>query len=269
MAVSTENPPAVRLASSPLVRKLQTFADLDPADIATIDALTANPRTHRAGEDLIREGDPPENVFVIIEGWACRYKVLASGRRQILALLLPGDICDIHIFVLKSMDHGIAVLDDSKVVAVPAAEMLTLMNDNPRIERALWWATLVDEAVLRQWLTGMGQRDAMTRLAHLLSELWVRMRAVGLVASECFSLPLTQTDIGDTLGLTPVHVNRLLQKLRRDGLITLERRQLTVHDVSALMRIAEFEPNYLHLDFDGATTPRWRGDRYGHGAAAA
>lgn len=245
-------------ARSPLVRKLQTFADLSPGDIGVIDALTANPRNRRAGEDLIREGDKPEHVFMLIEGWAYRYKVLASGRRQILALLLPGDVCDIHIFVLKSMDHGIALLDDAKVVAVPAADMLALMADNPAIERALWWATLVDEAVLREWLTSMGQRDALARLAHLLSELWMRMDTVGLIADECFSMPLTQTDLADALGLTPVHVNRLLQKLRALDFITLERKRLTIHDVRGLMRLSHFDPNYLHLDFDTAAPQRWR-----------
>lgn len=133
------------------------------------------------------------------------------------------------------------------------------MDDHRDIERALWWATLVDEAVLREWLTSMGQRDAFSRIAHLLVELWLRMRAIGLAANDSFSLPLTQTDLGDALGLTPVHINRTLQRLRGDGLITLERKQLTIHGPDRLMELAGFEPNYLHLGMNGEGAPRWRG----------
>lgn len=247
---------------NPLARKLGQFAELSESDIGVIERLTANPRTYRAGQDLIREGDRPDFVFLLIEGWAYRYKILPAGSRQILAYLLPGDFCDIHIFVLKSMDHSIALLNNAKVVAVPAQDMLDLMTDHPDIERALCWATLVDEAVLREWLTSMGQRDAFPRIAHLLVELWLRMRAIGLAQDDCFSLPLTQTDLGDALGLTPVHVNRTLQRLRADGLITLERKRLTIHEPERLMALSGFEPNYLHLDFNGSGAPRWRNGKY-------
>lgn len=251
-------------STNPLVRKLGMFAELEPADMATLERLTVNPRSYRAGQDLIREGDRPDFVFLLIEGWAYRYKILPSGRRQILAYLLPGDFCDIHIYVLKHMDHSIALLNDAKVVPVPATDMLALMDEHPQIERALWWATLVDEAILREWLTSLGQRDAFPRIAHILVELWLRMRAIGLAEDDRFSLPLTQTDLGDALGLTPVHVNRTLQRLRAEGLITLERKQLTLHDPKRLMAISEFEPNYLHLDFNGGGAPRWRGHRQGN-----
>lgn len=247
---------------NPLIRKLETFAELEDEDKVVLRALTGVPRTYRAGQDLIREGDRPDHVFLLMQGWAQRYKILPSGARQILAYLMPGDFCDIHIFVLKSMDHSIALLNDARVVAVPAQDMLDLMTDNPRIERALWWATLVDEAILREWLTSMGQRDAFPRIAHLLVELWLRMRSIGLAPEDVLSLPLTQTDLGDALGLTPVHVNRTLQRLRADGLISLSRKQLTVHHPKKLMELCAFEPNYLHLDFEGVIAPRWRQGRY-------
>lgn len=248
--------------TNPLVRKLATFADLSDDNSAALEKLTENPRTYRAGHDLIREGDRPDHVFLLMEGWAYRYKILPSGARQVLAYLLPGDFCDIHIFVLKHMDHSIALLNDAKVVPVPAQDMLDLMTDHPEIERALWWATLVDEAVLREWLTSMGQRDAFPRIGHLLVELWLRMRSIGLAQNDCFSWPLTQTDLGDALGLTPVHVNRTLQRLRADGLITLERKRLTIHEPERLMELSGFEPNYLHLGFNGNGAPRWRNGRY-------
>lgn len=253
---------------NPLVCKLESFADLRDADKAAIERLTSRPRDFRAGEDLIHEGDRPKHVFLLMEGWAYRYKVLANGRRQILAYLLPGDFCDIHIFVLKYMDHNIALLNNAKVVAVPADDMLALMTDHPDIERALWWATLVDEAILREWMTSMGQRDAFPRVAHILVELWLRMRMIGLADENEFSLPLTQAEIADGLGLTPVHVNRTLQKLRAGGLISLDRKRLTIHHPQRLMELSGFEPNYLHLDFNGRGAPCWRGDRYAVGATS-
>ena len=247
---------------NPLVRKLEAFADLTAADKVVIERLTAHPRECRAGEDLIRQGDTPQHVFLLMEGWAYRYKTLSNGKRQILAYLLPGDFCDIHIFVLKSMDHSIALLNNAKVVAVPAQAMLDLMSDHPAIERALWWATLVDEAVLREWLTSIGQRDAFMRIAHLLAELWLRMRMIGLADGNEFSLPLTQAELGDGLGLTPAHVNRTLRRLRKDGLISLDRKRLTIHHPEQLMALSNFEPNYLHLDINGEPAPIWRGKRY-------
>jgi CRP-like cAMP-binding protein len=205
--------------------------------------------TVRAGEDLIRDGERPAWVFLLLEGWAFRYKLMASGKRQILAYLVPGDLCDIHIFILKTMDHGLSMLSPGRVAAITPDRMLDVMDRHPRIERALWWATLVDEAILRQWLVNQGQRDAHDGLAHLFCEMWLRMRAVGLAEErQPFSLPLTQAQLADTLGITPVAVNRALQRLRGDGLITLGRQRLTIHDPERLAAISGFEPNYLHLD---------------------
>ena len=155
-----------------------------------------------------------------------------------------------------------ATLNNSKVVAVPAKDMLALMTEHPEIERALWWATLVDEAILREWLTSMGQRDAFPRVAHILVELWLRMRMVGLADKNEFPLPLTLSELTDSLGLTSVHVNRTLQKLRTGGFISLDRRRLTIHHPERLMELSGFEPNYLHLDFNGEGAPCRRGRRY-------
>ena len=232
-----------------LARKLEGFADLSAEDRAAIAQLCAETRTVEPGTDLIREGDRPESVFLLIDGWACRYKLMPDGRRQILAYLIPGDLCDIHIFVLKRMDHGIGMLGPATVAAIRPDRMLDIMRCHPAVERALWWATLVDEAILRAWLVNMGQRDAYQRIAHLLYEMWLRMRAVGLVdEGRQFSLPLTQAQLGDTVGLTPVAVNRALQRLRAEGLIVLDQKRLTIHQPERLAEISGFERNYLHLD---------------------
>ena len=182
-----------------------------------------------------------------------------DGGRQILAYLVPGDLCDIHNFVLKTMDHAIGLLSPAKVAFIAPDAMLEIMERHPRVARALWWATLVDEAVLREWLVNLGQREAYERVAHLLAEMWLRLRAVGLAEGDSFRLPLTQRELGDTTGLTPVSVNRALQRLRAEGLITLEQKELVIHDTQALLNVSDFEPNYLHLNQRGVADGRDRG----------
>lgn len=234
--------------ANPLTAKLRNFAPLSDQDAAKLDSLCGEVRSYRAKQDLIKVGEQPEAVFLLVEGWACRYKLLPNGNRQIMAYLVPGDLCDVHIFILKQMDHSMALLSDAKVAAIPKQKMIDLFDHHPNLARALWWSTLTDEAVLREWLVNLGQRDAYERIAHLLAELWLRLRAVGMAGNNRFELPLTQTDLGDTLGLTPVHVNRVLQRLRADGLIELSRGVLNIPDVPRLMSVTAFEPNYLHLN---------------------
>ena len=206
-------------------------------------------------KDLIREGDEPRDVQLILEGFACRYKLLADGRRQIMAYLLPGDFCDLHIFILRRMDHSIATLSPCRVAAIPRRRILEL-TERPAIARAPWWATLVDEAVLREWLVNIGARPAEERIAHLLCELLLRLRTVGLASGGGYALPITQAEIADTMGLTNVHVNRVLQRLRAEGAITLEERRLVILDVDRLMAFSGFDPNYLHLaERDGKREP--------------
>ena len=233
---------------SKLSRKLGSFADLSADDVAALDQLAGAARPFEAGHELIRQGSRPENVFLLEEGWACRHKITPDGARQIVAYLIPGDLCDIHIFILKTMDHGISLLSDAKVAAVPKQTMLDLMRTRPVVAEALFWATLVDEATLREWLVNMGQRDAFERMAHLFCEMWVRTCEVGLVTDQRFFLPLTQHELGDTIGLTAVHTNRTLQRMRAEGLISLSNRQLTILDLDRLKAVAGFDPNYLHLD---------------------
>jgi len=234
--------------TNPLARKLSSFVDLSPDDCRHLDDLCTDTRTWGAGGTLIREGERPEVVFLLLDGWACRYKLLPDGSRQIMAYLIPGDLCDIHIFILKAMDHSIGLLSEANVAAISKAAMQRTLEERPAIARALFWSTLVDEATLREWLVNMGQRDAYARLAHLFCEMWLRMKQIGLTHGNSFTLPLTQEELGDTMGLTSVHVNRVLQRLRAEGLLSLARGQMTLHDIDRLREIAGFDPNYLHLD---------------------
>lgn len=234
--------------TNPLTAKLTNFAPLGDDDKAALDALCSDVRSYRAKQDLIKEGDQPDVVFLLVEGWACRYKLMPDGERQIMAFLVPGDLCDIHIFILKSMDHSMGLLSNARVAAIPKAKMLRVLNERPALARALWWSTLTDEAVLREWLVNMGRRDAYERIAHLLVELWLRLRMIGQTIGGSFHLPITQTDLADTLGLTPIHVNRTLARLRQEGLIELSRGHLHIPDVAKLKTVSNFQANYLHLD---------------------
>jgi CRP-like cAMP-binding protein len=229
-----------------LTRKLEAFAPLPDADKRLLDEVIQPAQAVGARVDLIREGDTPSHVNLILDGFACRYKTTPDGSRQIMAYLVPGDFCDLHVFILKAMDHTIATLSPCTVVKIPRDQILALMQ-RPAIARAFWWAALVDEATLREWLVNVGLRSAEQRVAHLLCELLLRLETVGLTNGAMYELPITQAELADTTGLTSVHVNRVLQRLRRDGLITLKSRNLMIMDVERLKAVSGFNPNYLHL----------------------
>jgi len=235
--------------SNPFIKKLSRFVVLGDEEVGALEHLSRNPRDFKGGHDLILEGAKPEYVFLLMEGWAYRYKHLKDGSRQILAYLLPGDLCDIHVFLLDEMDNSIGLLCDSKVVMIPAGEVLSVMDQFPKIERALWWATLVDEGTLREWLLNVGQRNAYQKLSHLFCELAVRMKAAGLVDDDgSFSLPVTQIELADTTGLTSVHVNRTLKRLRDEKMITIGSRRLHILDPERLAEVAGFSQEYLHVE---------------------
>lgn len=235
--------------ADPAIRKLEHGATLSPEDKSTLQRLLADVRDVAPREEVIREGDRPEFVHVALEGFAIRYKVLADGTRQILAWLVPGDFCDLHIALLKAMDHNIAALSPCRMAFVSKAdiEQVSIDGGGP-LSRAMWWATLVDEAILREWMVGMGRRPADKQIAHLFCELLHRLRMVGLADGDRFDFPVSQEALADTVGLSTVHVNRVLQQLRQDGLITLEGKVLSVLDAPRLAAFANFTPNYLHQE---------------------
>lgn len=240
--------------TNPLIRKLEAFAPLPEADRRLIEHVTRFSQVVGPRVDLVREGDTPNAVRLIIEGFACRYKILPDGTRQIMAYLVPGDFCDLHVFILKAMDHSMATLSPCRVVEILRPQILELM-ERPAIARAMWWAALVDEATLREWLVNVGARPAEQRIAHLLCELLLRLETVGLTDGNHYELPITQTELGETMSLSLVHVNRVLQRLRKDGLITFAGGHLVILDVKRLKALGGFNPNYLHLSNRNGTTP--------------
>lgn len=231
-----------------LGRKLGGFSSPDDGDRARIDSILGPIQTAADHTDLIREGDRPSDVFLIVEGFACRCKMTKDGHRQIMAYLIPGDLCDLHVFVLEKMDHSIGTLSRCKFIRIPRASVLALL-EYPRLARALMYASLVDSAVLREWLVNVGQRPAEERLAHLFCELLLRMRAVGLTPDgDSYVMPITQIELADTTGMTPVHVNRMLQSLRDRNLIVTTPKSIRFPDIDKLNAFAGFNPNYLHMN---------------------
>lgn len=229
------------------IAKLEHGAELTDADRVALDDLTRLARKVGPRQDIVRQDERPDTAHLVLEGFACRYKTLENGSRQNVSLLLPGDICDLHVAILDVMDHSIATLSPCTIAFIPSATILHLMEHHPRITRAFWWSTLVDEAIMREWLVNNGQRPADQRMAHLFCELLVRLQVVGLADASGYELPLTQYEIASTLGITLVHVNRTLQSLRAADLVEYKGRRLTIPDVERLNAYCDFDAGYLHM----------------------
>jgi CRP-like cAMP-binding protein len=234
-------------AWSPLTRKLANFAPLSEDDRRALDGTGTREEQFDARQDIAREGAMPHAAFVLQAGLACRYRILGDGRRQITSFLIPGDICDLYVFLLRKMDHSIAAITPVRVADIATDEVIELTLHRPSVATALWWSALQEEAILRERIVALGRRDARRRVAYLLCELFWRHEPVGLARDHLVTLPLTQNDLADALGLTPAHINRVLQEFRRNRLLSLEQRILTLHDLQRLQQIAEIKPDYLHL----------------------
>lgn len=236
-----------RVVSHALLRKLSTFVDLNSEEVALLSRLTADIRPAPAKSDINSEGNRPNYLHLIVQGWAARYRILPDGTRQITAFLIPGDFCDFHVSILKSMDHSITALTNCKVAWIVSDLFDQLTAEHPRLTRGLWWCTLLDESILRAWIVNLGRRDAYHRIAHQICELHRRLSMIGLVEQGRFDFPVTQVELSDATGLTPVHVNRILKRLRAEEIIDLSRKEINIKNLETLQRIAEFDPTYLHL----------------------
>ncbi|MDB5591100.1 Crp/Fnr family transcriptional regulator [Enterovirga sp.] len=235
-----------------LIRKLENYVRLSASDKRLLhEVVTRDVKSYGQRHDIVHEGDRPRSANLILSGFATRYKILEDGRRQIVAFMIPGDICDLRMTVLRKRDHAMGALMPSKVAQLTDADVQEILGHSARLERALAWNSLVDEAISLEWTVNLGRRDALERLAHLFCELHCRLRAVGLTTEGRCEVPLTQTEIADTVGVSDVHVNRTLMELRGRGLITLQGKSLTIHDMDRLRELAMFNPNYLHLGQEG------------------
>lgn len=228
------------------INKLHGYSPLSGGEVAVLSKATSQSHKVALRTDLIREGDRPGPVFVILEGWACRYKILPNGTRQILAYLMPGDSCDLHVGLLAEMDHSIQVITNAMVVTIERLEMDAIMDNHRGIAKAMYLAQLIDEGTMRAWITSIGRRSSVERVAHLMCELYVRARNIGLIDGLELALPLSQSLLADSLGMTSVHLNRVLKVLRESSAMTITRGSLKIIDPAKLVRIAGFDENYLH-----------------------
>jgi CRP-like cAMP-binding protein len=207
-------------------------------------------QTYPAGADLASEGDRPDHSTLLIDGFTTRYRLLGNGQRQITAIHVPGDFVDLQSFVLKTMDHSVGALSAVRVVAFPHTAIKRLTETHPHLTRIMWLLTMLDAAIHREWLATMGGLPAPRHMAHLICEMYIRLQVVGLADNGQFTLPMTQADLGDTLGLSSVHVNRVLQELRADGLISWQGQTVKILDWLRLQKAADFDPSYLHLTIE-------------------
>ena len=214
---------------------------------AVLASLLRRTKDFAANETLVEEGAVPACIHILLSGWAARFNFLCNGARQISGFLLPGDVCEHQSLVLARLDHSITALTPVTVAEIRREDLLDAVDRHPDLAKAFWLVALLEQAILREWLVNVGRRNAEARIAHLLLELYSRARLVGLATDHDCELPLAQAEIADSQGLTAVHVNRVLQGLRSDGLVDLHRQRLTVRDLDGLRRKSEFDPDYLRL----------------------
>jgi CRP-like cAMP-binding protein len=226
--------------------RVQSHVTLRHEEKLELESAAAPPRRYLTGERLMKAGAPVEYIFLILDGFACRSRLLPDGRRQIVALMLPGDLCDPRTFVLPRMDHTICALSPVEAIQFSAGAIRHLERF-PGLSSAIEWNAVVQQSIAREWLVNVGHRTAFERVGHLLCEIFERLEVVGLTHDNSCSMPLSQSELADILALSTVHVNRTLMDLRRSGLVTLRSHQLTLHDPPALRAAVGFESDYLTL----------------------
>jgi len=230
---------------SVLARKLHTFLPLTPDELKCLSEIQATPLTVKRGRHLVREGQTGHKAFVIHAGWACSYKDLPNGTRQIISFPLPGDCVGLRSVLLRTADHSFSALTDSIVSSVDGGHVLRCVSEFPRLGMALLWAASRDEAMVVEHLVNIGRRTAIERTAHFFLELADRLSIIGLGTPEEFECPLSQTVLADALGLTAIHVNRTLRELREQGLMTVQKGKVQIKDLAGLRRLCGFQGGYL------------------------
>lgn len=240
-----------------IVARLQQRNPLDEADRAAIRAIPFSLRSLESATYLLREGETPEVCTLVLQGFAYRHKVTGDGERQILSVHMPGEFLDLQNSLLGVADHNVQTLTRVELAAIPIASIRALVKDRPAVGMAMWMDTLVDASIFREWIVNVGRRDSLTRISHLLCEFALRLRQAGLgEEGDTYDMPMTQEQIADAVGLTPVHVNRVLRELGRLDLIKRNKRAVTIMDWARLRDVGDFSPRYLHMQVGGQTPPQ-------------
>jgi CRP-like cAMP-binding protein len=230
---------------SPLARKLGTYVALTEVELNLLDRLHQRRRTLDAGQDIIHQGEPAQSAYILASGWACSYKLLPNGTRQIVDFQIPGDFVGLRSILLRTADHNVEAITGVEVSEVLMKELVDAFTETPRLASAVLWAASRDEAMVVEHLVDLGRRDAIERTAHFLLELGSRMMLAGLGSTKGYPCPLSQDLLADALGLTSVHVNRVLRQLREDGLLTFRGGKVSFDDFERLVELADFDKSYL------------------------
>jgi CRP-like cAMP-binding protein len=243
---STQRPNSASL--EPMVRKLEYWHKFSAADRADVLALPHLTKTLRQHDYIVREGECASHSCVLLSGFAIRHKIVADGQRQIVSMHMKGDLVDLQNSLLGRADHSVQMLTSGEVAMIPRDEINRIAFERPAVGKAMWTDTLVDASIFREWVANVGRRDAPTRVAHLLCEFSLRLKVAGLGDQTDYELPMTQEQLADATGLTPVHVNRTLKALDAAGLIERANpRQIVIGDWRKLADAGDFDSGYLHL----------------------
>jgi CRP-like cAMP-binding protein len=230
-----------------LLRRLSHYAPPSPGEWATLKAAFSPPRSFSPGEEIMAQFASPTSSTLILAGLSARVVTLQGGQQQVTSLQTPGDFVDLHSFLLQRLDHSVVAVGECLTATVSHPDLRRITDASPQLARGLWFLTVTDAAVHRQWLTVVGRREAAGRAAHLLCELYLRLEDVGLAADGRFELDLTQAMFGDALCISTAHANRTIQLLRRAGLVRWTQRTVEILDWDGLASEAEFDPTYLNL----------------------
>ena len=237
------------IQDSPFARKLAAFVALCPADLAVMSDLYRRRRKFAVGVDMIHQGQADQSAYVLASGWACSYKLLPSGTRQIVDFQIPGDFLGLRSVLFRTADHNVEPITPVQASVLSQHDLLAAFVQTPRLATAVLWAASRDEAMVVEHLIDLGRRSAAERMGHLLLELGARLRLVGLAEKGGFACPLSQYLLADAMGLSAVHVNRVLRELREEGLVTFQRGRVVFDDYDALVEFASYDRAYL--DHDG------------------
>jgi CRP-like cAMP-binding protein len=249
MNVSPSHSPDARRSkpdfSGVLARKLNKFMPLSPEEMVCLGDMQSSPVKVPRGKQLTTEGQTGHKAFVLQSGWACSFKDLENGSRQIISFPIAGDCVGLRSVLLRTADHSFSALTDAVVTPVDGADLMKCVIEFPRIGTALLWAASRDEAMVVEHLVNIGRRSAIERTAHFFMELAERLSLVGLATQATFECPLSQFVLADALGLTAIHVNRVLRQLREQGLLTVKKGEVHIHDLNGLKKLAGFQGGYL------------------------
>ncbi|WP_234680865.1 Crp/Fnr family transcriptional regulator [Bradyrhizobium monzae] len=229
-----------------LIKRLRVSSAIADEDIREIEALPISVRHYPAETAVVRDGERATDCCLIADGFCARSKTIANGKRQILSLHIPGEIPDLMSLFLHVMDHDLSTLTAATLGLISHETLQKLHRRRPVVAEMFWRDTLIDSAMFREWIVNVGQRPAPARLAHVMIELRERLKIIGRVDGASFEMPLTQEQIGEALGITAVHANRVIRQLREEGIVELHRGRVTVLDERKLSELADFDGRYLH-----------------------